>query len=818
MARRAPRLYCSHVADFDETLTTDLADCYTIERELGGGGMSRVFLANEVKLDRRVVIKILPENVVAGIDVERFRREINLAAKLQHPHIVPVLATGEVRGTPYFTMPYIDGESLRQALSRSGELPLSYALRILRQVASALAYAHKNGVVHRDIKPENVLLTQEFALVTDFGVAKALDASVEGKSNQASPTLTTAGMAIGTPAYMAPEQGLADPNIDNRADIYSFGVVAYEMLTGSPPFVGRTSQALIAAHAIAPPEAIDIRRPGLPPLLAQLVMRCLEKRPADRPQTAAEILQLLESPELAISSGQQAPATVTPRKARRIPVAAYVVAAVVAIGIAAFALLRGRSDDVAASNGVRSLAVLPLVNVGGDSQDEYFSEGMTDEIANALNKVPGLRVASRTSAYAFKSSTADVGEIGRKLKVQSILEGTVRRSGNRLRVTAQLTNVASGFVVWSNTYERPARDVFDVQDDISRSIADALKVRFASASSSTAPTSRSTDNLQAYDLYLRGRYFWNLRGADNLRRASSYYGEAIASDPKFGRAYAARALIYALLPEYTDFPPADALAQTRVLAAKALSLDSTLAEAHTALGLALVHAWEFQGAKVEYLKALALDPRYFTAHQWYGELLYHTGLVDSSVAELRRTAELDPLAPIAAAALGYALITDRHYDEAIAEIRKGMELAPNLGLLHSLVAEASVMKGDSASALREMEKAVKLDPELFGRQGQLSYIYGKIGDRAKALEILGKMNSDPGARQKHPVTFALAEIGVGMLSEAMTDLELAVTEHDIGLITGGSPLVDPMFDPLRPNPRFTQALERMHLPVANAPK
>ena len=807
------------MADFDETLTTDLAATYTIERELGGGGMSRVFLANELKLDRRVVIKILPENVAAGINVDRFRREINLAAKLQHPHIVPVLASGEVRGTPYFTMPYIDGESLRQALSRSGELSLSNALRILRQVASALAYAHRNGVVHRDIKPENILLTQEFALVTDFGVAKALDASVEGTPHLEGSSLTTAGTAIGTPAYMAPEQGLADPNIDNRADIYSFGVVAYEMLTGSPPFVGRSAQALIAAHAISRAEPIETRRPSLPPLLAQLVMRCLEKRPADRPQTAAEILQVLESPELNAPSGQYSTAQVPARKSRRIPAAAYVSVGVIAIAIAAFAFfVRTRGDDISVSAGVRSLAVLPLVNVGGNSQDEYFSDGMTDEIASALNKVPGLRVASRTSAYAFKSRNRDVGEIGRKLKVQSILEGTVRRSGNRLRVTAQLTNVADGFVLWSDTYERPSRDVFDVQDDISRSIADALKVRFASSTSSAAPTSRSTASLQAYDLYLRGRYFWNLRGADNLRRASSYFGEAVTRDPNFGRAYAARALIYALLPEYTDFPPADALAQTRAFSTKALSLDTTLAEAHTALGLALVHAWDFQGARIEYQRALSLDPRNFTAHQWYGELLYHTGLVDSSIAELRRTTELDPLAPIAAAALGYALIAARRYSDAVTEIKKGMELAPNLGLLHSLIAQAYVLKGDNPSALREMEAAVKLDPELFSRQGQLSYIYARIGDRAKALQILQKMKSDSGAEQKHPVTFALAEIGLGMLDEAITHFELAVTEHDIGLITGGSPLVDPMFDPLRNDPRFTRVLEQMHLPVANLAK
>jgi serine/threonine-protein kinase len=288
------------VPDFIETLSSHLSDCYAVERELGGGGMSRVFVAMEKKLERRVVIKVLPEDVAAGISSDRFRREIQLAAKLQHPHIVPVLSAGEVDGKPYFTMPYIDGESLRQRIDRGGELPLDDALRILRDVASALSYAHKNGVVHRDIKPDNVMLEDEYALVTDFGVAKALTAAAEAG---APGTLTTAGTALGTPAYMSPEQAVADPAVDHRADIYAFGIVAYEALTGAPPFAGRSVQALLAAHAIQAPEPITSRRPALPAWLAELVMKCLEKRPADRPQTAAELVRVLQSPEHVTTGG-----------------------------------------------------------------------------------------------------------------------------------------------------------------------------------------------------------------------------------------------------------------------------------------------------------------------------------------------------------------------------------------------------------------------------------------------------------------------------------------------------------------------------------
>ncbi|HEX6576595.1 MAG TPA: serine/threonine-protein kinase, partial [Gemmatimonadaceae bacterium] len=292
--------------DLKEVLESNISGSYTIERELGGGGMSRVFVATERLLERKVVIKVLPEDLAAEISNDRFRREILFGAKLQHPHIVPVLSAGEVLGRPYFTMPFIEGESLRARLDRIGELPLPDAVRILREVASAIAYAHKNGIVHRDIKPDNVLLSDEFALVTDFGVAKAIRASTVKDD---APTVTTAGVAIGTPAYMSPEQALADPHVDHRSDIYSFGILAYEMLSGSTPFSGRPTQAMMAAHALEPPEPIRKRRPNVAPWIADLVMRCLEKRPADRPQTAADLVQMLHESDEVSRSGSMTSAS-----------------------------------------------------------------------------------------------------------------------------------------------------------------------------------------------------------------------------------------------------------------------------------------------------------------------------------------------------------------------------------------------------------------------------------------------------------------------------------------------------------------------------
>ncbi len=795
------------MTDFNQTLETAISGSYTIERELGGAGMSRVFLATETLLDRRVVIKVLPENVAAGISAERFRREIQLAAKLQHPHIVPVLTSGEVLGLPYFTMPFIEGESLREKLDREGEMPLSDALKLLRQVASALAYAHKHGIVHRDIKPANVMVGEEFALVTDFGVSKAIGESIVSKGGAGS--LTAAGVAIGTPAYMAPEQAVADPHVDHRADIYSLGILAYEILTGAPPFSGRTTQAILAAHVVQPPEPIQNRRPNLAPWIADLVMQCLAKRPADRPQSAADILHLLDHHE-PVTSGASAAIDSLPAKTR--PRYQYFAATALVALLAASAvyvlLPRGKTD--AASNEIRSVAVLPLVNVGGTSQDDYFSDGMSDELANALNQIPGLRVASRTSSFTFKGrKDVDVGEIGRRLNVQAVLEGTVRRAGDRLRVTGQLTSTNDGLSLWSDTYEREAKDVFAVQENIARSIAEALELRLGPKGS--AREAQGTANLQAYDAYLRGRYFWNARGAENLRRAVKHFDQAIAADPNFARAYAARAMTYGLLPQYTDASPADALEKTRADAKRALDSDSTLAEAYTALGVASVNAWDWDGAGAAYKKAIALEPSYPTAHQWYGELLYTTSRLDSSIAETRRARDLDPLAPILAAALGYALVVAGKYDEALLETKRGSEIAPHLGVLHSITSLAYLFAGDSANARSEMEIAVRSDPELVLRKGQLAFVYGKTGDRAKALRIIEEMKRSGATESTHQVAFAIAYIALGENDRALTLLEHAVKKHDIGLLTAASPLDDPTYAPVRNDPRFKRILDEMDL-------
>ena len=795
-------------SDLRSALEKDLGETYAFDRELGGGGMSRVFVAEERALKRLVVVKVLKGDMAEGVSFDRFRREIQLAAKLQHPHIVPLISSGEVAAKPYFTMPFIEGESLRARLTREGELPVAESLRILRHVAAALSYAHKHGVVHRDIKPDNVMLADDFALVTDFGVAKAVS---ESSSAVPGGSLTGLGLAIGTPAYMSPEQAVADPTVDHRADIYSWGVLAYEMLTGWPPFNGLSPQATLAAQAVQKPDDIQKKRPGLPPALSSLVMRCLEKRPSDRPQTAADVLQELDA-IVTPTGGTQATLVAPPAPSKGVPRAFSIATAVIVVAIAAFLLYqRGGFTRSASSTELNSVAVLPMVNVGGDSANDYFSDGMTDELTNALGKLPGLRVASRTSAYAFKRRTdADAAQIGKALHVQALLEGTVRRAGDRLRVTAQLTNVSDGLAFWSDTYERDAKDVFRVQDDIARSIANALKLKLGTPAATVSSSSRGTENLQAYDLYLRGLYFWNRRGADNLLRAISYFEQAVAADKNFGRAYAAMASAYALLPEYTDSPPADVLDRTRSAATHALQIDSGLAQAHTALGLASVHAWDFDAAEKQYRMAIALEPRYATAHQWYGELLYQTGRVDSAVAEIRRAAELDPLAPITASALGYALDLAGRCDEGITEIKKGIELASTIALNHMVLSYCYLFKRDYPNAVREVETAARLAPDLAVEQGALAYIYGATGDRNRARAVLARLEQRARSEHVGPFSIAMAKIGLGDNEGALTALERAVNEHDIAL-SQFSMTRDRAWEPIRSDPRFRRILERMNL-------
>lgn len=460
-----------------------LGSAYRIERELGGGGMSRVFVAYDDALGRRVVVKVLREDVVEGISRERFRREVLMSANLQHPNIVGVIAAGETDGLPYFVMPFVEGESLRALLRRDGVMSLPNAVAILRDIARALAFAHSRGIVHRDIKPDNVLLAGGAAVVADFGVAKAV-ATARASERHPHGSLTGAGMSLGTPAYMSPEQVAGDPTIDHRADIYAFGATAFEMLTGQPLFANRSVAEQMSAHLVERPRPVSEMRHGAPAALDTLVARCLEKDPSRRPQTAAEILALLDDP--AVVSGQVAssstPSLVIEHRRRRVWTRyAGAAAAVAAVAITAFLLSRGADTiqqpaRVSAPQGL-SVAVFPLVSISADSGDRYIAEGTTEALTNALAALPGVRVASRGAAAGAQQQGLAPEAIASRLGVSMYMEGTVQRSGERLRVTLRLVNAGDGFTIWSDVYDRASTDLLTAQSEIARGVAEAVRQR-----------------------------------------------------------------------------------------------------------------------------------------------------------------------------------------------------------------------------------------------------------------------------------------------------------------------------------------------------
>lgn len=772
-------------------LRRTLGDSFDIQRELGGGGMSRVFLAEEKSLGRQVVIKTLPESLTAAVSAERFRREIRLAAQLQNPHIVPVLQSGEAGGMLYYTMPFVEGESVRSLIARQGALPVGRVLRVLRDVLDALVAAHARGVVHRDVKPDNILISGQHALVTDFGIAKAISASASNA------TLTSSGLAIGTPSYMAPEQVAGDESTDHRADLYAVGCLAYELLTGRPPFTGTSAQAVIAAQLTQVPEPVSRHRSGIPPRLADLVMRCLEKHPADRPQTAAEVLGALEM----LTTGTTDERTTPPQRKRAGLVAAIGILAVVAVIFAGRSVLGRAAPDGA----ITSIAVLPLENQGGDSTDEYFADGMTDEIAAALGHIPTLQVAPRSSAFAFKDKQVDIREVGRQLKVASVLEGSVQRDGDSVRVRVQLTKVSDNFVLWQETYSGDVREVFALYDSIARAIASALEVHLGPAQGSLAD--RPTTNPEAYDLYLQGRYAWNQRTGQSLLQAAHYFEQAIARDSQFAQAHAGIAESYVLLPFYAAVRPLDEWPKAKAAALRALALDSTSAEARTALAYGtFLYEGHFTEAERGFRRAIADDPRHATAYQWFADMLGGQGRMDDRLAQLKRAQELDPLSRIFGHEIAQTLFVLGRIDEAIAELEQTLALDPTfaqairtLGLLYE-------RKGRRDEAIQLLRRSLDLSGRRPIDVGQLARIYGLSGQRDSSLKLLRELEDRAKEQYIPGFALALAQIGLGNTDEAFALLNRGLDQREPSLIENW---VDPSFEPLRSDPRWAQFLTRL---------
>jgi serine/threonine-protein kinase len=784
-----------------EQLQAALGASYVLERELGRGGMATVYLAQDTKHGRPVALKVLHSELAASLGPERFRREITLAARLQHPHILSVHDSGETSaGQLWFTMPFVEGESLRDRLRREGQLPLEDALRIAREVAVALDYAHRHGVIHRDIKPENILLIDDQAMVADFGIACALTPASAGGA------LTDAGIAVGTPQYMSPEQASAERTLTGRTDVYSLGAVLYEMLTGEPPFTGATAQTIVAKMMAGEPPSVRRVRPSVPAAVDAVIQTALAPVPADRYATAGAFSKALEPSSLPVTGRAQA--TRGPGIARRR--AALVGALLLVVAGIVFAARRlglTRGAEVEGSP-MASAAVLPFANMSPGKDQEYFSDGLTEELITALSQVPGLRVAARTSSFQFKGMSADVREIGRKLDVGTVLEGSVRRSGDRLRVTAQLVSAKNGYQLWSASYDRSLADVFTVQEDIARAIVSALRVRLgARADSSLA--ARPTRDLAAYDLYLQGRFAWNQRSEATLPQAVRYFEQATARDSGFARAYAGLADAYILLPSYASVSPALAWPKAKAAAERALALDSTLAEAYTSLAYGtMLNEWNWTRADALFKRAIAQDPAYANAHHWYADFLTGRGRLEEALLEMRRAAELDPLSRVIGSEVGWVLYTMHRDDEAIAQLERILRLDPNFGHSYMELGFAQIGKGRYQEAIISLQHALELGGKYAHVPAALAAAYAASGNRKAAIVVLHDLEQRSAHEYVTPFAFAIVCTALGRKTEAFRWLHKGIDERDIFLPENFN---DPLLDPLRSDPRYPELVRRMGL-------
>jgi serine/threonine protein kinase/tetratricopeptide (TPR) repeat protein len=792
-----------------DRLQASLADRYRIARQLGRGGMATVFLAHDLKHDRPVALKVLHAELGQVLGPERFLREIRLCARLQHPHILTVLDSGENDGRLWFTMPYVEGETLRGRLLREKQLAVEDALHITREVADALDYAHQHGVIHRDIKPENILLGypprldraaggRDHALVADFGIARAF-------SSEADERLTETGITLGTPHYMSPEQSVAQREIDQRTDIYSLGCVLYEMLTGEPPYTGPTPQAILAKRLSEP---IPHLRTGRDVSLAleRSVTRALGRSPADRFSTAAEFAAALQPDRLqdpVVYAGTE-PRPGLPKPVAR-PVALGLAALLLGL-VGGYAVLHWMRPPKAAP--AASAAVLPFEDLSPQKDQGYFSDGLTEELITSLSQVKGLRVAARTSSFQFKGRNADVREIGRRLDVGSVLEGSVRRSGNRLRVSAQLINAKDGYQLWSESYDRDLADVFAVQEDVARSIVAALRVRLAPARDSALAV-RPTRDLQAYDLYLKGRFAWNQRTGPALQDAVRYLEQAVARDSTFARAWAALADANLLVVPYAGGSPADGWRKAEAAAKTALALDSTSAEAYTALAYGnMIYAWNWASAEENFKRAIAADPNYATGHHWYGDFLAGRGRLAESLAEMTRAHQLDPLSLQIGAEWGWAAYLMHRNDEAEAHIRQTLALDPNYAQAHFRLGLVQIQQRRYPEAIASLKRSIDLG--VFYPQGAsgLAFAYGVSGNKEGAMKIVNDLKRRSGRELLPPVSIAIVYAGLGDATRGIEWLNRGIDEHDIYIPEN---FFDPLLDPLRRDPRFKQVLRRMDL-------
>jgi len=738
------------MVDFLDRVRSTLSDRYTVERELGRGGMATVFLAEDTKHGRQVAIKVIRPEIAISIGVDRFLREIGIAARLSHPHIVPVYDSGDVDDVMYYVMPYVEGESLREKLEREKQIAVSEALGIAGEVASALAYAHAHHVIHRDIKPGNILLSNGHAVVMDFGVARAI-------GDVGRESITAPGIAVGTPTYMSPEQASGEGQLDGRSDIYSLGCVLYEMLVGEPPYPGATTHAVIAKCFSEPIPSVRRTRHQVPSHVDHAITKALAKIAGERFDTALQFSEALSTPGVAPPRPQP-----------------------------------------------KSIAVLPFVNMSPDPENAYFSDGITEEITNALAKLPGLRVAARTSAFAYKGKALATTDIGHELNVDTVLEGSVRKIGNRLRVTAQLTDVIEGYQLWSERYDREMEDVFAIQDEIASAIVGTLKGRWA-AEQHEQIVKRYTENVEAFELYLKGRYVEKTRRSEGFDKGIDYFQQAIEKDPNYALAHAGLADSYTFLAFYRFLPPHEAFPRANVAAMRALEADELLPEAHTSQAeVRFLYDWDWNGAERAFVRALELNPNDPTALHLYSEYLVSQLHLTEAIKNVSQAQQLEPLSPTINTGVGWTLYFGRDFESAIEQLLKTRELDPEYVFVHWFLGLAYLGAEMIEDAIETYRRGLELTGEHSAMAAYLAYASARAGkkkDARRLLRVLKKRSSEMYVPSDY---FAVVHMGLEEFDETFAWLGRACRERALHLAFLNA---DPLFDDIRTDARFTEILQ-----------
>jgi eukaryotic-like serine/threonine-protein kinase len=781
---------------------------YRIIKKLGEGGMGEVYLAQDTQLDRTVALKVLPASVAHNRErMRRFLQEARAAAALHHPHLAHIYEIGEAGGTSFIVMEHVEGQTL-DARINGRPLGVDEIVKIGMETADALAEAHAKGITHRDIKPSNIMVTPRGGVkILDFGLAKITAPNTEdAASNHPTVIKTTPGAVLGTVAYMSPEQALGR-EVDHRTDVFSLGVVLYEMATGRRPFTGTTPTETIDRIAHAQPEAMARFNYNITAELERIIRKCLEKDRERRYQSAHELVvdlkNLRRDSNLAASKVERV-ASRQQSAQRRFLVVGLALVLLAAIGVGVF-LLAGRSKTA-----IDSVAVLPLVNVGGDPETEYLSDGITESLINRLSQLPNLKVIARSSAFRYKGRDVDARTAGRELGVSTVLTGRVIKRGDNLSISVELVDIRDNSQLWGDQYNRQFFDILTVQREISQEVSERLRMRLTSEERQQLAKSY-TDNTEAYQLYLKGRYFWNKRTDEGMRKGIEYFRQAIDVDPGYSLAYTGLADSYNFLGAFgiAVLPPGDAMPKAKSAAMKALEIDDSLAEAHTSLAFVrLYYDWDWPGAEREFQRAIELNPNYAPAHQWYSHLLMATGRTGESISAAKRATEIDPLSLPANMNVGWQYHWARQYDLAVEHSRKPLEMDPNFEQGHWGLGLAYEQKGMFEEAAAEFQKAMALSGDNPVYVAALGHAYAVGGKRADALRVLDELVEQWKLRYISPYWVATLYVGLGEQEQALRWLEKAYAERSGGLIWLG---VDPRMDSLRSELRFAALMHRVGL-------